>query len=558
MEAAPSQRGALVAIVAACLMAGLAAGAASAAGVPPALRQRALDEGPVRVIVELAVAARPEARLPDAAAVGRQRLAIAVAEGQVTAALGGPGRPDLRRLDDLPFLALEASAADLAALEASPAVRAVQEDRLLAPLLDQSVPKIGADVLHAAGVDGSGVAVAVLDTGFDTAHPFLQGATVYEACFSLGRDCPNHQTTQTGTGAAAFCTYASGCFHGTHVAGIVLGRPEAGLVGVAPGASLVAMQVFSELTGTPCAGAGEDPCALAYTSDIIAGLNRVFAIRGSFPIAAVNLSLGGGHWTSEASCDAADAATKMAIDNLRAAGIATFASSGNDGYTDGMGAPACLSPAVSVGATRINDAVWSGSNSASFLDLLAPGQSIASSVPPALLGYDYGSATGTSMAAPHAAGSLALARQAAPQAGLELLLQALEVKGVPVLDGRNGVTTPRVQVDQAVAALQAPACSNGLDDDFDGLVDFPDDPGCLGYTAATESPLCDDGQDNDGDGGVDWNGGPSGEPADLQCKGNRWHDSETVPPAKCGLGFELAPVLAALAAWAQRRRRRVA
>jgi hypothetical protein len=96
----------------------------------------------------------------------------------------------------------------------------------------------------------------------------------------------------------------------------------------------------------------------------------------------------------------------------------------------------------------------------------------------------------------------------------------------------------------AAAAFEDPACDNGADDDGDGLADFPDDPGCGLAAGARENPQCDDDLDNDSDGAVDWDGGPLGKPIDAQCTAAPSADSET--PA-CGLGVELAIVLALLA-----------
>lgn len=127
---------------------------------------------------------------------------------------------------------------------------------------------------------------------------------------------------------------------------------------------------------------------LAYNSDIIRGLKRVLALSASRNIAAVNLSLGGGRFFDNASCDAANVAFKAAIDNLRAAGIATVISSGNNGYTDSMGSLGCISSAVSAdsvgdgsalnGTTAPRDVVSGFSNSAPFLHLLTLGQYITS------------------------------------------------------------------------------------------------------------------------------------------------------------------------------------
>jgi subtilisin family serine protease len=137
--------------------------------------------------------------------------------------------------------------------------------------------------MWANGFTGSGQVVAVLDTGVDSAHPFLAGKVVEEACFTSNRvagsgNCPNGTSTQTGPGSGVPCTYApSGCRHGTHVAGIAAGRGST-FSGVAKDANVMSVQVFSRFTGSICASSGEDPCTRSYVSDQMAGLERVFAV----------------------------------------------------------------------------------------------------------------------------------------------------------------------------------------------------------------------------------------------------------------------------------------
>jgi len=91
-----------------------------------------------------------------------------------------------------------------------------------------------------------------------------------------------------------------------------------------------------------------------------------------------------------------------------------------------------------------------------------------------------------------------------------------------------------------------PACRNGIDDDGDGLIDFPADPGCSNANWPIENPECNDGKDNDGDTKIDL--------ADPECGGNA-SNRET---SGCGLvGLE---GLASLGLWrlAAKRRRRAA
>src|SRR4030095_831771 len=93
--------------------------------------------------------------------------------------------------------------------------------------------------------------------------------------------------------------------------------------------------------------------------------------------AAVNMRLGGGLFST--TCDSEE--YKPFIDNLRSAGIATVVGAGHDGATTHLSAPACVSTAVSVGATTKEDQVADFSNVAPFLSLFAPGDEIISSYP---------------------------------------------------------------------------------------------------------------------------------------------------------------------------------
>ncbi|MCK2215237.1 S8 family serine peptidase [Actinomadura sp. ATCC 31491] len=425
-------------IAAAALAAGLLAAPRTAWAQPPRIDPGLAEKLSAGGEVRVNVLTRDPAGLAAAAS--------AVTSGQV-----------VQRLSRVPVLTLRAGRAEVERLAAQPGVLRVTEDVPVPPSLAESVPLIGADRTREAGLTGEGTVVAVLDSGVASGHPFLGGRVMAEACFSPSDPaygasslCPNGADQQEGPGAADAdsgpCAYLD-CSHGTHVAGIVAGEETGDAAGgVAPGAGLAAVQVYSRFDSFSYCGSAGPPCLLSFVSAQLAGLDKVLElIDQGVPVAAVNLSLGGGRYT--AACD--DDPRKAAIDRLLAAGAPTVVAAGNNGYADAVSAPACVSSAIAVGSTTDQDEVSSFSNRGPLLDLFAPGSDIVSSVP----GGGWQSKSGTSMAAPHVAGALAVLRQARPSATPAELESALKDTGRPIAGG--AAVTPRIQLDEAALGAAA-------------------------------------------------------------------------------------------------------
>jgi subtilisin len=439
------------------LVQGLAVAPADAAQASPVatelrtLAAKAQAKGTMRVIVGVRATTVPEGSLPDSTAVDNQRRGIAQAQQALLQRLAGKNARLIAQFQFIPYLSLEVDAATLTALSADAAVTAVQEDIPVPPGLKQSIPLIGGSASGTFGTaarTGLGQTVAILDTGVMKTHAFLAGKVVSEACYSTtGTEstavCANNSTA---AGSGVNCN-VEGCDHGTHVGGIVAGKAYTGQTngpfnGVAKDAKLIAIQVFSKFGAANCGGASE--CVLTWSTDQIKGLERVYALRTTYKIAAANMSLGGGNNTTHCDSDS----RKAIIDNLASVGIATVISSGNNGFTNAVGGPGCISTAVTVGSTTKQDTVSSFSNSAPMVDLLAPGSDITSSVTSSTTAFE--SFNGTSMAAPHVAGAWAVIKQQKPTATVAQVLAALQNTGKTVVDSKNGLAKKRIQLAAAV------------------------------------------------------------------------------------------------------------
>lgn len=415
-----------------------------------------------RVIVHLAAGPEVKATLrPEPGLADRRRLAAvaevtARAEAELKAAIPGDELRIERAFLLQPALVADVSHAGLAALARSPLVRHVEPDRRWHIHTAEGLTMIGADVLHDLGIAGEGTAVAIVDTGVDYLHPTLGGGQIPNAKVVYGLD------TADGDADPMDCDG-----HGTAVASVAAGssyqwspgRRFAG--GVAPATKVLAYKV------TP-----DDDCRTAATSAVVAALEDAVLQRSGadYRLAAINISLGGGAYSGP--CDSDNRAYAAAVDAAVEAGITVVASAGNDGFTDSLSAPACLTGTVAVASAwdadpgevgysfcldpqcsrscddsfRWQGAVACYANSSPYLDLVAPSEYLRAAAAGGIT-LDFG---GTSGAAAYVTGAAALIAQALPENAPAATRFLLAATGRPTMDDRNGLVRPIVDLAAAL------------------------------------------------------------------------------------------------------------
>jgi subtilisin family serine protease len=331
--------------------------------------------------------------------------------------------------------------------------------------------------------DGSGIAIAIVDTGIDTSHPRLGNSGTFPNTkviggYDFGDNDPDPRPNTSGEA------------HGTACAGIAAGDIDTTgdyIGGVAPGAKLYALKIT--------AGDGDTADASSLISALEWCLTHQYDAPNN-PILIINTSFGGGRYFS--TCDNTVPDMTQAATNAISAGISIFVSSGNEGYCDSLAWPACISNVNAVGAvydsafgnyspciastscaekifttgcgdydyyaidSTVSDGVPSYSNSASFLTLFAPSNMAYTTDITGTGGYsstDYITGFGgTSAASPYAAGAAAVLQHAA-KVNTGTYLQPGQVQyylsqyGDSVTDGKVAITKPRINLGNAVNQL---------------------------------------------------------------------------------------------------------
>ncbi|USQ81501.1 S8 family serine peptidase [Ornithinimicrobium faecis] len=303
-------------------------------------------------------------------------------------------------------------------------------DHPVEAMLDESVPQIGAPEAWEQGFDGTGVKVAVLDSGIDAEHADLAGQVV---------DAKNFSEADSTDDKAG---------HGTHVASTIAGTGAASdgkYVGVAPGASLLNAKVLDDF------GNGS-------TSGVIEGMEWA-AEQGAD---VINMSLGVTGFYS----DGTDPGS-MAVNTITEEHSTLFViAAGNEGPNDGtVTSPGAADLALTVGAVDHNEDIAYFSSRgpragdhAVKPEITGPGVDIVAARaggtnPLFPVNEYYAYMSGTSMATPHVAGAAALLAQARPE------LDAMELKSVLV---GSAVPNDELRVlDQGAGRVNVPTALTG-------------------------------------------------------------------------------------------------
>ncbi|MFF4652230.1 S8 family serine peptidase [Streptomyces sp. NPDC001380] len=311
----------------------------------------------------------------------------------------------------------------------APGIASVWLDAVVHASLDRSVPQIGGPEAWAAGFDGTGTRIAVLDTGVDTTHPDLAGQVVAERNFSQSPDTVDRYG------------------HGTHVASIAAGtgaKSGGKYRGVAPGARILAGKVLDDngsgsmsqiIAGMEWAAAEKADVAnlslgsydTPETDPMEEAVDRLSAESGTlFVVAAGNTGEGGpGTINTPGSADAA--LTVGAVDKQDV--LAPFSSTGPRA-AGGAIKPDITAPGVAIGAAAAHDSLMAGAGT------------------PVADGYV--ALSGTSMATPHVAGAAAILAQQHPDWTGDDIRQALVASATPGAYGPFQQGSGRVDLRKAI------------------------------------------------------------------------------------------------------------
>jgi subtilisin family serine protease len=299
------------------------------------------------------------------------------------------------------------NSSDLEKLEEYNQIESVKKEEIMNVFLKNSTEIINASktwsLKHRMNLTGKGQSICVIDTGINYSHPDLGG------CYGNN----NASSKCKVLGGMDYCSDDANCVsedsdpldvngHGTHVAGIAAANGSLGLKGIAPDAKIIAIK------------AGNSSGSF-WTSDVKAGIEWCINNATKFNISVISLSLGSGQY--DGYCDSGNLLATP-INNATLNNISVVIATGNTNaaYPNpvlGIANPSCIENATRITATDKNDDYGSYAfRNSNFTDILAaPGSDINSTYLTSKSSSGYYQNDGTSMAAPHVAGAIAIIKQ---------------------------------------------------------------------------------------------------------------------------------------------------
>jgi serine protease AprX len=441
-----------------------------------------------------------DAALRQRAADPRQLARVIVRTSDfaaVEALVGALGGRSGRRLAGIGALVADVPNTALGELAQAPGVESISTDRRLHGTLERTGLTIGARwVAENLGVDGTGVGVAIIDSGVTRAHDDLAGNRVVQFVDFVDFQPQPHD----------------GYGHGTHVAGIIAGNGyDSGGArrGIAPGAHLLVLRALDEL------GDG-------FISNAIAAIDYAIEQRTAYNVRVINLSVAAGVYESYQT-DPLTLAARRAVD----AGIVVVTAAGNHGRNDkgqpqlgGITSPGNAPWVLTVGATSHNGTADRRDDSVAPFssrgpgridlvqkpDVVAPGVGMESLADPgstlfaarpsariwgsvATDSQPYLSLSGTSMAAPVVSATVALMLQANPALTPAAVKSILQASAEPHTD--SSVLAQGAGFLDARAAVELSRDLVGLSEEIMAL----DGAGAYDPAAGGETPSCDGSTD---------------------------------------------------------------
>ncbi|MDQ2659075.1 MAG: S8 family serine peptidase [Verrucomicrobiota bacterium] len=345
--------------------------------------------------------------------------------------------------------------------------------------IEPNISRINAPDVWALGYTGQGIVVGGNDTGYRWDHTALKGKYRGWDGTAADHNYNWHDSIHSGGGSCGPNTTipCDDAGHGTHTMGIMLGDDGAGnQIGVAPGAKWVGCRCMDQGNGTPA----------TYTECLqwfIAPTNSL----GQNPDPAKAPDVINNSWNCPASEGCTDVnVLKTAIESVRAAGIVVVVSAGNSGpnCTTVSDPPTFYDASTTVGATDNNDNIAGFSSRGQVTadgsgrlkpDVSAPGVSVRSSYRNSTTDYQF--LSGTSMAAPHVAGTTALILSAHPdlRGHVDAIETLLEQSAVPLTTTQNCGAILGTQVPNNTfgwGRIDALAAVGLSDSDGDGMLDW--------------------------------------------------------------------------------------